>query len=70
MDSEKIKAIEEMRGVNKKSMTEKADLQSKIKRFCWISDKYFNKLENSSGRVASIHTKLKCLNNANHQMQQ
>ena len=70
MDSENIKAIEEMRNKNDKAMTEKADLESKLKRFRWINEKALNKLENSSGQVASFHIKLKGLNNYNHQFQQ
>ena len=51
-------------------MTEKSGLERKLKRLCWINEKYLNKLENSSGKVVSFYIKLKCLNNANNQMQQ
>ena len=51
-------------------MTEKVDIESKVKRFCWINEKALNKLENSSGQVASFQIKLKILNNAYHQMKQ
>ena len=57
-----------MRNKNDKAMIEKADLEIRLKRFFWINKKDFNKLENSSGQVASFHIKLKGLNNANHQM--
>ena len=70
MDSEKIKAIEEMRKKNDKAITEKADIESKLKRFRLINKKALNKLENSWGQLAYIHVKLKGLNNSNHQMQQ
>ena len=59
-----------MRKKNDKDMKEKSDLGSKLKRFCWINEKYLNELENISGRVASFHIKLKGLNNSNHNMQQ
>ena len=59
-----------MRNKNDKAMIEKADLEIRLKRFFWINKKDFNKLENSSGQVASFHIKLKGLNNANHHMQQ
>ena len=36
MASENIKVVEEMRKKNDKAMTEKADLERKIKSFCWI----------------------------------
>ena len=66
MASKNIKAIEEMRKKNDKATTEKADLESKVKRFSWINEKTLNELENSSGQVASLHKKFKVLNNANH----
>ena len=45
MVSEKIKSIEEMRNKNDKAMTEKADLEVKLKRFCWINEKYLKNLK-------------------------
>ena len=44
MTSEKIKDIEERRKENDNAVTEKADLESKLKRFCWINEKSLNKL--------------------------
>ena len=70
MASENIKATEDMRKKNEKAMTEKAGLESRLKCFHWINEKAFNKLENSSGQVASFHINIKGLNNAKHQMQQ
>ena len=40
-----------MRNKNDKYMTEKADLESKIKRFGWINEKALKNIENSSGQV-------------------
>ena len=51
-------------------MTGKADIEIKKNHFCWINDKALNKLENSSSQVDSFYTKIKGLNNSNHQMQQ
>ena len=59
-----------MRKKNYKAITEKPDLESKLKKSRWINQKYLNELENSLGQVACFHIKLKGLNNANHQMQQ
>ena len=59
-----------MRKKNDKSMAEKADLEIKINRFCWINEKSLNEIENSSCQIASFHIKPKVLKNANHQMQQ
>ena len=70
MASENIKSIEEMRKKHEKDMTEKADKESMLKRDCWINEKALNKIDNSSGQVASFCIKLKGLNNAYHWMQQ
>ena len=59
-----------MRKKNDKSMIGEADIENKLKCFCWINEKALNELKNSSGQVASFHIKLTGLNNANHQMQQ
>ena len=53
MASENIKSIEDMRKKNDKAITNKADLDSKLKSFCWINEKYLNKLENSLCKLAS-----------------
>ena len=66
MASENVKVNDYMRKKNEKAMTENVDLESKLERFCWINEKDLNKLENSSGQVASFHIKLKGLNNYNH----
>ena len=69
MASENIKSIEEMRKKHEKDMTEKADTESMLKRYCWINEKALNKIENSSGQVAYFHMKIKGLNNVNHNIQ-
>ena len=66
MAPENIKSIEEIRKKNYKAMTGKADLEIKLKHFCWINEKALNELENISGQVTSFRMKLKGLNNANH----
>ena len=69
MASENIKATEDTRKKHAKAISVKTGLYSKLNYFCWINEKYLNKLENSSVRVASFYIKLKVLNNKNLQMQ-
>ena len=70
MASENIKSIEDMRKKNDKDITEKADIESKLRSFCWINDEDLNNLENILGQVYSSHIKTKGLKISNNQMQQ
>ena len=66
MASENIESIDDIKKKNDKSMTEKADIESKLNRFFWINKKALNEFENISGQEASLHIKIKGLNNSNH----
>ena len=51
-------------------MTEKTDLEIKLKTFHLINEKPFNKIKTVLYQVDYFHKKLKVLNNDNHHMQQ